>query len=766
MFRRIAELILIMKWPLALAMILVTLLMGWAALRLPIDPSMETLFDKKSEEFQFYREYREKYGSDQMIAIAVASPDLFSLRNLKKLKRMTNEIVRFKQVERVLSLTNARDIQHKFMGAKIVPVLRKVFKGEEPVLEAKMKILANELYQGNLVARDGRVATVLVYLKPGGTDRKSQGQFIHELREYLAKLESRELRFYLAGSPIEQYDFIRLIRRDQFIFVPMITLLLMVTTFLMYRSFSCMLLSMAIVFMSLIWSMGTIALLGQELNLMTSLLAPVIMIVSVINSVYLINLFFEIRPHHASLRKCLVLTIDQLGVPCFLTHFVAILGFLSLAINPVPAIQGFGFFAALGTLYSYFIEIILTTILLPILPYRPSQGSWGEKHFFNRVIVNFLEKFDFRWKWWILVFTALGIAASVYGIKRVEVDTNMIKQMKPDLPLAISTRFIDEHLTGVYTLGFVIRRKGGGTFVDANTLRQVDEFKTFLESMPEISKVNSITTLIKKIHEAVEDDAEAYRIPEERERLERYFKEFKKSTDPELAKLLSPDFREIQLEARMRAVGTTRGARVEKEAREYLDTHLGKTLVYRITGNVVLLGKMAKNLVTEQLQSFGFAFLSILIAVFFFFRSIRLALIAAVPNLFPILAIYGIMGFTRIELSSPTAMISSIVLGLVVDASIQFLYRFRYEFSHRRHYLQALHHTYRNIGQSLVMSTFILMAGFASSVFAQFRPTVHFGVLTSLTIFLALLCTLLIVPVLVMILKPFGPQRLFKRSQG
>ena len=122
------------------------------------------------------------------------------------------------------------------------------------------------------------------------------------------------------------------------------------------------------------------------------------------------------------------------------------------------------------------------------------------------------------------------------------------------------------------------------------------------------------------------------------------------------------------------------------------------------------------------------------------------------------------MGFVGIELSTATAMIASIVLGLVVDASIQFLYRFRKEFEQRSHYIQSLHHTYRNMGQSMMVSTLILVLGFASSVFASFRITVHFGVLTSLTIFLALICSLLVLPVFLIMVKPFGPQRLFKRK--
>lgn len=754
-----------MRWPVLLVMLLSVFLAGIATFRLKVDPSMETLFIKKSPEYLYYQDYKEKYGSDQMIALAMATDDLFTDSNLKTLQAVTDGISSYQQVERVISLANAMDIKHKFLGVKTRPALKNVLEGEESLEEAKEDILQNELYRNNLVSKDGKIANILVFLKPGGKDPAANGALIAQLKDYITDFERPDVKFYMAGAPVEQYEFIRLIHHDQFIFIPIITAILVIMTFLIYRSFACMVLSMAIVFTTLVWTFGTIAALGQELNLMTSLLAPVIMIVSVINSTYLINLFFEMRVHHKSLKEAVLLTIQQLGVPCFLTHFTAILGFGSLALNHIPAIQSFGIFAALGTFYSFIAELIITTLLMPILPYRPlREDAFDEQHFFNRVVIGFLEKLELHWKWWILVLTFLVLIFSVVGVRKIQVDTNIVKQMKPDLPLAISTKFIDDHLTGVYSLGFIFRRKDGESMVDAKALKLLDEFKTYLESQSCIPKVNSITTLVKKIHEARKDEPGAYEIPEKSMTLNRYFKGMAASDDPELWKLISPDFKEIRIEARMKAIGTTDGALMEERIRDYLQKNLSGFFEYKLTGNVVLLGKIAKSLIHEQTRSFVFAFASILIVITLIFRSIPLALLAAIPNLLPILAVYGFMGFAGIELSTATAMIASIVLGLVVDASIQFLYRFRAEFHQRYHYIQALHHTYRNMGHSMAVSTFILVIGFASSVFASFRITVHFGVLTSLTIFLALVCSLLVMPVFLIMIKPFGPQKLFKRK--
>lgn len=764
MFRKMALIIHSARWPIAQILAIVTLVMGMALVELKIDPSMETLFIKNSPDYLYYREYSEKYGSDQMIAVAMSTTDVFTRRSLRTLRRVTQDLETMAGVERVMSLANALDIRPKLIGVKTAPALQGAFNGDRSLEDLKKDILSNELYLNNLISKDGKVANIIVYVKAGGKNKGLSGTLIERMRKYLAARKQSGIDYYIAGSPVEQYDFIRLIRRDQFIFVPLIAILLIATTIIMYRSFACMVLSMSIVFMTLIWTLGTISLLGQQLNLMTSLLAPVIMIVAVVNSVYLINVFFEIRPHHTSLKNAIVLTFHQLGMPCLLTHFTAVLGFASLALSPIPAIKSFGIFAAIGTFYSYIVELTLTPLLFPILPFRVREEALEKKSILNHILVEFIEKLDLRWKWWIVALTTVAVIFSLRGLGRIEVDTNIIKQMKPDLPLAVSTRFIDDRLTGVYSLGFVFRRRDGGTMADYETLKLLDQFKTYMEAKPEISKVNSITTVVKRIHQARGNlDVEQFKIPESQEDLDRYFKGILESKDAE--QFISKDLKEVRLEARMRAVGTTEGGNVENSAREYLRNNLRSHFEYELTGNVVLLGKIARGLVQEQMHSFTFALGSILLVIIILFRSITLGLLAAIPNLIPILCVYGLMGYLHIELSTPTAMISSIVLGMVVDASIQFLYRFRMEFEHRHHYLQALHHTCRNMGSSMFISTMILVVGFASSVFASFKPTIHFGALTSLTIFLAFVCTLVVLPVCIILVKPFGRQKLFQKRR-
>ncbi len=761
-FGKVGELIHLFRWPLLAALVFATLFLAASVPSLKIDPSTETLFAKNTPEYHFYREFRDHFGSDNLIAIAIETPRYWTLRNLRRTRALTDRLSQDERVDRVASLTNALDIKHKVLGVKVEPAIAGVLEREKPVEIFKQEVLANPFFQGNLISQDGTVAAILVRLKAKPKDSNFLAGYVGDLRKLLDSFHWPGARFHVAGSPVEHYDLIDAIRRDQMVFVPIVTVFLILATFFIYRNFPSVVIAMSVVFMTLIWTFGTIALTGRALNLINSLLAPVVMIVSVTNAIYLINLFSELRPHHRDLRECISVTVAHLGVPCLLTEATIAAGFLSLLLSPVPAVQSFGVFAALGAVYSYVVSIILTPMLLPLLPFQDRLKIETERHFFNQAVIFYLEKIEFSMKWFLICGAALLLILSIFGIRGIRVDTNLVRDLPAGSPLAEATRFMDERLAGVYSLGLAIERRDKEPLGTVETLKKIEALAQYIETEPEITKVNSLVTLVKKVHQARMGSEAEFRIPDEDKTVQDYLEKMAESDNPDFWSFLSRDFRHTRLEARMKAVGTEKGSALEDRIRDYVGKNFGSEYEVRITGSVVLLGQMSEQLVSNQIVSLGVAFLIILGLIALFFRSWKMALLAAIPNLIPIVGLYGLMGFLKIELSTPMAMISSVVLGLVVDASIQFLYRFRYEFDRRRHYLQALHHTYRNIGQAMVVTTMILVFGFASSVFASFRPTFFFGILTGLTILFSLVCTLVLLPLALVLIKPFGRQSVLK----
>lgn len=761
-FRKLADAIQDLRWPILLLFILSTVCLSYSFRALKVDPSTETLFAKNTPAFRFYQQFKTHFGSDQLIVVAIETSNYLTPTNLHLTDVLTQKLAADPRMDRVTSLSNVLDLKHKALGVKVEPAAKGFFEGEKTIEEFQGEVMSNPLILGNLISPDGKVGAVLLRLKSKPKDPDFLKGYVSELRELLRTFPWRGVRLYAAGSPVEQYDLTDSIQRDQKVFIPSVIIFLILATFLIYRNFPSVIVAMSVVAVTLVWTFGTISLMGHPLNIINSLLGPVVMIISVTSAIHLINLFCELRPHHTSLKECISMTFEHLAVPCFLASATTVAGFLSLLLNRVPAVQSFGLCASIGTVYSFVVVMVLTPVLLPVLPFKRGCESEGTRHFFNVVLVGALEKIEFNLKWFLLWGSVGVVALALVGTTRLRIDTNLIRDLKPDSPLAAATRLIDERLAGVYSLGLTLERLDGGTIAVLETLQKTDRFNEFLESQPEITKVNSLVPLIKRVHEARTGGPSGFRLPEDAGTLKTYLERMAAQDNPDFWSFISRDFKTLRLEARMKAVGTEKGSALEDRIWEYVNKNFGGEYEVQMTGSVVLLGQMAKQLVSNQIRSLGFTFVLILLIISIFFRSFKMGLLASLPNLIPIAGLYGLMGWTGIELSTPTAMISSVSLGLIVDAAVHFLYRFRYEFEHRHHYLQALHHTYRNVGQALVVATMILVFGFASAVFASFRPTIYFGLLTSLTILFALLCTLVILPLAIIFLKPFGRPSLFQ----
>ena len=236
MFERLSRATVYFRWPLFIIFVGVTVFFARQMPGLVIDPTMDSLFIKNSPEFQYYADYRARYGSDQMVVIAMATPDLFTQARLSKLEDLSKAVSEFREVEHVYSLASVMDLKHKFLGVEMVPAIDSAMTGYRKMSDLKKDILANELYVKNLVSADGKHATILIYLKPelarSGLDR----DFVGKLQDTLKHYQSRDVQFFLAGAPVEQVDFINMINRDQFVFVPLIVLLLMISIYLIYQS--------------------------------------------------------------------------------------------------------------------------------------------------------------------------------------------------------------------------------------------------------------------------------------------------------------------------------------------------------------------------------------------------------------------------------------------------------------------------------------------------------------------------------------------------
>ena len=736
---------------------MLTSVLGWSALHLQIDPGVDSMIPSGPGELERLRTFQASFGSDEIVVLALHSDRLFSRETLEYLEALTQRVGTLPDVARVLSPTNVRDLEGDALGPVPVVPYAAVREGKLSPGDFGQRLGAHPLYGDLLVAKDAHTAAVLVELKPQAGHSYARRELIMELR-HLAREVDPSLTAYVAGIPVEQIDVAASIARDQKIFVPLVLLILAVMTAALYRHPVGVLVPLTVVSLALVWTLGLFGLAGRSLNPVTSLMTPVILVMSLEGTIQLLNQYLAARVGGLSLSDALARADGRMRIPCFNAALTAAIGFVSLLTLPIPAIRDFGLFTALGLMIGYGLTMTLTPLLVASLPDVPRrvihafEAGWMEHGLVQ--IIRWVDRH--RWRTASLAGALALLAAA--GVARISIETDLIRALRHASPLAAATRFIDAQLTGVNSVEIVI---GGISPQDPEALGKVARFEDAVRRLPDVRKVTGLPDLLARINRAVHgsDDRHA-RLPDGPDA----------ATDladfmVALAKEAPADLHRFLAEGRDGAAALHVIVRVPA-----LDTARSQALFAQIhgaanragirevslTGHFVVFSNMSTTLVRHQVQGLGVALLLILAVMAIQVRSLRLGLLCAIPNGMPILMVYGLMGWGGVPLSVPTAMIASVALGTIVDNSIYLLARFREAFARQANYVEALVAMVHASGRAVVYSTVTLAVGFGVGVFSSFVPTVHFGLLAGAAFLLGLVSQFVLLPLVLILFTPLG----------
>ncbi|HEV8374935.1 MAG TPA: MMPL family transporter, partial [Candidatus Polarisedimenticolia bacterium] len=630
----------------------------------------------------------------------------------------------------------------------------KVRQGEWRPEELGRRLASHPLFGSLIVSEDGESAAVLIDVERSGGRADYRAGLVRQVRALAARL-GRGMEVHVAGIPVEKVDVAEYVRRDQRIFIPLVFGLLALFTLFLYRHPSGMLIPIGVVTLSLLWTLGLYGAAGRSLNPVTALITPVILVVSVAESIHLLNHHLAGRAEGLVRRQALEQAFRHSRVPSFNASFTTAIGFGTLVTLPYPAIRDFGLFTAAGVMISYLLTMTLAPLLIDLLPDFPPRVTTT---FRPGPIEGFLRKITRATSRHLALATVSSVAIlglALLGIFRIRTETDLLHSLRPDSPLSRATEFIDHHLTGVNSLEILVR---GASWEDPNALAVLARFEDSVRAMPGVRKVTGYPDLIARVNRALHQGDDAFgRLPEgpdSRSELEEIRELLKEQAGGEMARFVSADGRTLRVATRVTALNTSASqkllARIRGAAAE---SGLGSL---SLTGNFAVLSDMSTTLVRNQLRGLVPALAVILTAMAVQFRSLRLALIGAIPTGAPVLMTYGLMGWIGIPLSVPTAMIASIALGMTDDNTIHLLDRFRGEFRKDGDYEIALEAMMDSSGRAVLFSTVTVAAGFCVGAFSSFRPSVHFAVLTGLTLVLGLLCELILLPLTLVLFQPLG----------
>jgi len=572
-----------------------------------------------------------------------------------------------------------------------------------------------------------------------------------EIEGLVAKAMPPGFKAHVNGSIEITEAYNRVTLDNQRVFTPPIFLVTMIAIYVMFRSWKKTVLTLFAVLISVLWTLGLYSLMGFDYNVLSSMLVPLIVVLAIADDVHILQ-HFDHERRHGSKEAAFKSTVSHLFAPLLGASGTTALGMLSLCTTNIEAVKHFGAGAGVGVMVDFLISIVLVPTLLGWLDEvtkEPPQETWFANPM--RAIGRFSATKPVR----VMVIATLVTVVAGFGLTKLRVDTNHINFFAKTHPLSTSAAVIDTRLAGIYNFQ-VLLEGPPDSIKQPDTLRRMDALTKELGKLAYVKKVTSLVDYVKRVNRELNDDRpDAATVPADAAVIAQELFVFGLADEGrvELDRVVASDYSKAQISVKLASMSSDLVFEqiliAEAKAREIF---AGSAVKPTVTGSGRLFSTLDHYLVTSQISSFATAFIAVFGVIFLIFRSWRFGLLAIVPNLFPVLAVFGVMGWWGISLNVATIMLASVALGVVDDDTIHFISRYRKDTAAGMSAAQAIEEATAHEGRASLTTAIINSAAFAVLAFSEYRPTAWFGGLLGLTMLVAFLAEIFILPATIMLL--------------
>jgi predicted RND superfamily exporter protein len=728
----------------ALVAILAIFAISPGVLQTRFDASVESFLPQGDVERQRYDSFKEVFGDDRMVVVALPPQTVFNAQVLAQLKAASENIERLPDVARATSIATVNIIYGQDQSIDILPAADAL---EQPALYDPQRIIDklrnNSLYQRDLISLDGQVAAILVEARTGGDNARFE-RILPVIREQMHAAGFS--RFYVAGEPVVEHQVTSDMWSDLKTFIPLTSLVLFVLLLVLLRNLGDVFVVLAIVTLCTLLLLGAMGTLSIAVNAVTVGLPSVLMCIAVLDCLHILDTYRQSLSSAMTKVEALQRTLTVNLIPCFLTSFTTAIGFLTLAISEVAPIREFGVIASLAAIGAYVISLMVMPSLLECMPVRRARKA-PTYHYANWV--KRLEPF-YRSRRLLPVLTALAVLAAVIPIGRLHVEASFLNFIDKLAPVRVSTDFIEQQLGGVASLEVSLRTAQKGGVLEPAALEEIAALQAFVAKLNGVDKSLSVVDFIKDIHREMNGgDARYYRLPGNREAAEQYvFTYSLAGPDHELKSFLDYDNQTTRVRIRLQQLPYAEMQQVIEAVKGYAAARSSSAFTFSLTSYSVIQAVMVQKLLEGMLWGIGFAVVSMFVAFVMLTRSWRISAIAVVANTLPLVAVFGLMGALGLSINIGTSMIACIIFGLVVDASLHCFYHAKH-FADGASTAQRVKAIFEDTGEALLTGGLVLCAGFLVLVLGESYFTRLFGAFCALAILISVFCNAVAIPYLI-----------------
>ncbi len=775
-------------------LLLVALLsFGYFSKDFRLDASSETLLIEGDPDLKYLREINERYGSKDFLILTVTPKEKISsqssINNLLSLK------YKIQSLDWVHSVITILDIP--LLNNSDKPITERIknystLKDENVDKDRGFEeILNSPVFRNFVISEDGKTTGIIVNIKKHDELKNIQNKSKKEIEKYKDLIKKKnhknivEIRniisaygdvgnIFLGGIPMIADDMMSFIKNDIIVFGVGVLLFIIATLWFVFRKLIWIIIPLSSCFFSVVIMTGILGLLNWKVTVISSNFIALMLILTMAMNIHISTRFLQLKKNKPNNKTSEIIleTMHKMFWPIIYTVLTTICAFLSLIFSEIKPIIDFGWMMTLGLTTSF----IITFTLLPTLLNFFSSEKTNIHDQSKKILTTKLSQYSIDYKKIIFSITVVVIVLSFIGISKLEVENSFINYFSKKTEIYKGMKLIDEKLGGTTPLDVILNfhnkkddkiKKSDDDFDDWEdeddensdkywfTKDKIDKIKdvhNYLENLPYVGKVLSFSSILKVATQlnnnkelgTLEMGVLYTKIPESIK---------KEIVDPYIS--IKDNEARINLRIKDSEKNLRRNELIKKIEHD-LENKIGlKTDEFKLAGVLILFNNLLQSLFKSQILTLGFVMIGIFSMFLILFKNIKLALIGVVPNFIAAFFILGIIGLLEIPLDMMTITIAAITIGIAVDNSIHYIYRFKEEYSNNYKYEENIKLCHSTVGEAILNTSITIVFGFSILIFSNFIPTIYFGIFTGIAMLFAMISVLTLLPALILIIRPF-----------
>jgi len=718
-----------------------------------------------------YREtVKQTFGLDDPLVIAIINEQengIFNPNTLELIRWWSEALLEVPNIDpdKITSLTTVKNIKSTVDGLDVNPFLPlDQVLDQATIDDIQLDIQASPLYQGTLVSKDGKGVLIVAEL----IDGKDAPQTYKALLDLKAKAKVNHEQIYIAGEGAVRGYLQEYMSQDARKMIPLAMIFILIVLFFVFRTLRSVAIPAIVIVGTLLTTIGLMASQGIPFYVITNALPVILIGIAVADSMHIFGEYYQqLAERPGGSAKTLVMdTMMNMWRPITLTTLTSIAGFIGIyATEQMPPMAYFGLYAAIGIAMAWLYSLVFLPAVLSLLPAKPSKLikpiNVQEADHKESGAVFHLSKAGlaiYRNSAAVIALSVLIFAAGIYSASQLAVDEERITSFRTYEPLYIADSKINQFFDGTNTLDIVVKTRDEEGLYDGETLAKIDALQQYIETLPGVGGTISIVEYIKQINKALnEDQTEFYRLPDDNDLIAQYFLLYSASGDPDdFERYIDYNYQMSNVRVSLQSGRYTTNKPVVEAIQAYIDEHfVGDGIQVNMSGRVNVDYHWIQLLGDSHFNSVMIALMLVLAVATLVFRSMAAGLIAILPVVFSVLVIYSIMATFDVWLGIGTSMFAAIAIGLGVDFSIHTLERFIVLVNDKKMSMtQAVMKFYPSTGRILLFNFLAVGLGFGLLVMSHVIPLVRFGALIAISIAVAFLASMTLIPTLLKVFKP------------